>query len=306
MLHFKRFQFDGETRKISHEISGSTTLRVGSESYALCGVLVHESLSATSGHYYCDVVCSPHEETALAYKCNDALCSSLRGEALDSDFKVAYMHIYELVTGKEDTPVAKTAGSDIDNGWATRTAATAAENQQKTSGLQADVDVRRKLKAWVEEAERIRPIAPARRSKEEKRAFRWLEKTIKKVIENNPDAEELVLSAAKAEQRGGRLLQATSDEQQRSGRLQATVEEQGHPAGEELKEKYPDMDTESHCKAETGAEIIGADMKGRCEAKKHFEREKGRSDREGEGESGWLAGGFGVNTDNLSAMDKVS
>ena len=37
MLHFNRFLFDGGTKKISHGISGSTTLRIGSHVYTLTG-----------------------------------------------------------------------------------------------------------------------------------------------------------------------------------------------------------------------------------------------------------------------------
>ena len=78
MVHFVRFRwFDGARRKIPHEIGGSTTLRIGDHVYALTGVLVHKGSSATSGHYYCDVVCPPHEQTGLAYQCNDAEYPSL-------------------------------------------------------------------------------------------------------------------------------------------------------------------------------------------------------------------------------------
>ena len=75
MVHFIRF--DAARRKIPHEIGGSTTLRIGNRVYVLTGVLVHEGESATSGHYYCDVVCPPHEQTGLAYQCNDAAYPSL-------------------------------------------------------------------------------------------------------------------------------------------------------------------------------------------------------------------------------------
>ena len=255
MLHFNRFRFDGATKKILHEISGSTTLRIGSHVYTLTGVLVHESLSATSGHYYCDVVCAPHEQTGLAYRCNDTVCSRLIKDALDPDFKVAYMHIYELETGKEDIPVANTLQSDIGNRKVTTMAATAAENQPRRSGLQANVDQqgllaaseeqrgielpdeeRKKLKEWVEEEERISFIDTAKRSKEQKRGLKWLQRRIKQVKDTYPDAEEPGLSATNVEQQGVRGLQAnveergllaTSDEQQRRGGLQVNVEERG-------------------------------------------------------------------------------
>ena len=64
MVHFVRF--DAARRKIPHEIGGSTTLRIGDRVYVLTGVLVHEGTSATSGHYYCDAVCPPYEQTGLA------------------------------------------------------------------------------------------------------------------------------------------------------------------------------------------------------------------------------------------------
>ena len=143
MVHFVRFEFDGTGRKISHEISGSTILRIGDRVYALTGVLVHNG-SPTSGHYYCDVVCPPHEQTGLAYQCNDAVYPSLIEEELGPDFKVAYMHIYELVTGDEATPIANTLGSDTRKRKSgekmTMTAANIAEKQQRRSGLQANVE----------------------------------------------------------------------------------------------------------------------------------------------------------------------
>ena len=236
MVHFVRF--DAARRKIPHEIGGSTTLRIGDRVYVLTGVLVHEGTSATSGHYYCDVVCPPHEQTGLAYQCNDAAFPSLIEEELSNDFKVAYMHIYELETGNEAAPIANTLGSDTRKRKSgeklTTVAATTTEKQQRRSGLQANVEgqglpatseeqpiseeeERRRIKTWVEEEERIRNIEAAERSKEEKRGLKWLQKRIKKVKDSYIDAEE-------------QGLPATNMEQQRMGGLQADVEEQGLPA----------------------------------------------------------------------------
>ena len=140
MVHFVRF--DGARRKIPHEIGGSTTLRIGDHVYALTGVLVHKGPSATSGHYYCDVVCPPHEQTGLAYQCNDIAYPSLIEEELGPDFMAAYMHIYELETGKEAIPAVNTLESDTRKRKSgeklTVTAATTAEKQQRRSGLQAN------------------------------------------------------------------------------------------------------------------------------------------------------------------------
>ena len=170
MLQFIRF--DAARRKIPNEIGGSTTLRIGDHVYVLTGVLVHEGTSVTSGHYYCDVVCPPHEQTGLAYQCNDTEYPSLIEEELGDDFKVAYMHIYELETGNEAAPIANTLGSDTRKRKSGEkliaTAATTAQKQQRRSGLQANVEgqglparseeqpiskeeERRRLKAWVEE-----------------------------------------------------------------------------------------------------------------------------------------------------------
>ena len=214
MVHFVRFEFDGTGRKISHEIGGSTTLRIGDRVYALTGVLVHNG-SPNSGHYYCDVVCPPHEQTGLAYQCNDAAYPSIIEEELSDDFKVAYMHIYELETGNEATPVVNTLESDTRKRKSgeklTVTAATATEKQQRRSGLQAneegqglpaagdeqqrgrglpaseEEEERRRLKSWVEEEERIRSIETAERSKEEKRGLKWLQKKINEVKDNYPE-----------------------------------------------------------------------------------------------------------------------
>ena len=140
MVHFIRF--DAARRKIPHEIGGSTTLRIGNRVYVLTGVLVHEGESATSGHYYCNVVCPPHEQTGLAYQCNDAAYPSLIEEELSDDFKVAYMHIYELETGNEAAPIANTLGSDTRKRKSGEKlppqAINQAEKQQRMSGLQAN------------------------------------------------------------------------------------------------------------------------------------------------------------------------
>ena len=145
MVHFVRFRwFDGARRKIPHEIGGSTTLRIGDRVYVLTGVLVHEGTSATSGHYYCDAVCPPYEQTGLAYKCNDAVFPSLIEDELADDFKVAYMHIYELKTGNEAAPIANTLGSDTRKRKSGEKLppqpANQAEKQQRRSGLQANVE----------------------------------------------------------------------------------------------------------------------------------------------------------------------
>ena len=242
MVHFVRF--DGARRKIPHEIGGSTTLRFGDHVYALTGVLVHTGPSATSGHYYCDVVCPPHEQTGLAYRCNDAEYPSLIEEELGPDYMAAYMHIYELETGSEAAPAINTLESDTRKRKSgeklTVTAATATEKQQRRSGLQAneegqglpaagdeqqrgrglpasEEEERRRLKSWVEEDERIRSIATAERSKEEKRGLKWMQKKINEVKENHPEEQG---------------LQATSDEQQRGRGLQANNQEgNGTPIG---------------------------------------------------------------------------
>ena len=249
MVHFIRF--DAARRKIPHEIGGSTTLRIGNRVYVLTGVLVHEGESATSGHYYCDVVCPPHEQTGLAYQCNDAAYPSLIEEELSDDFKVAYMHIYELETGNEAAPIANTLGSDTRKRKSGENLTTA-EKQQRRSGLQANEEghglpatseeepiseekERRNLKTWVEEEERIRNIKVAERSKEEKRGLKWLQKMINKVKDGYPDAE--VQRLVEQQRTGG--LQAnskkgdgtpignctgsisTSEEQQRRGGLPA-------------------------------------------------------------------------------------
>ena len=258
MVHFIRF--DAARRKIPHEIGGSTTLRIGNRVYVLTGVLVHEGESATSGHYYCDVVCPPHEQTGLAYQCNDAAYPSLIEEELGDDFRVAYMHIYELETGNEAAPIANTLGSDTRKRKSGENLTTA-EKQRRRSGLQANEEghglpatseeepiseekERRNLKTWVEEEERIRNIKVAERSKEEKRGLKWLQKRINKVKDRYPDAE--VQRLVEQQRTGG--LQAnskkgdgtpignctgsisTSEEQQRRGGLPANVEEQGLPA----------------------------------------------------------------------------
>ena len=258
MVHFIRF--DAARRKIPHEIGGSTTLRIGNRVYVLTGVLVHEGESATSGHYYCDVVCPPHEQTGLAYQCNDAAYPSLIEEELGDDFRVAYMHIYELETGNEAAPIANTLGSDTRKRKSGENLTTA-EKQQRRSGLQANEEghglpatseeepiseekERRNLKTWVEEEERIRKIKVAERSKEEKRGLKWLQKKINKVKDRYPDAE--VQRLVEQQRTGG--LQAnskkgdgtpignctgsisTSEEQQRRGGLPANVEEQELPA----------------------------------------------------------------------------
>ncbi len=143
MVHFVRFRwFDGARRKIPHEIGGSATLRIGDRVYVLTGVLVHEGTSATSGHYYCDAVCPPYEQTGLAFQCNDAVYPSLIEDELGNDFKVAYMHIYELKTGNEAAPIANTLGSDTRKRKSGEKlppqAANQAEKQQRRSGLQAN------------------------------------------------------------------------------------------------------------------------------------------------------------------------
>ena len=234
---------------------------------------MHESPSAISGHYHCDVVSSPHEQTGLAYKCDDTVCSRLGKEALDPDINFAYMHIYELVPGNEDVPVANTIG----NRKVTTMAVTAAENQPKRQrGLLAASD--EQFNAWVEQAEKILCRDPAERSKDERRALKWLQKMIKKVKENYPDAEEPGLSAGNAEQQqGGRGLrqrrgglQAANAEQRRGRRLPASGEPQNgklicrgsDPSKvescteeDEGRKRLEEQPTKSHCAVQEGARV---------------------------------------------------
>ena len=208
---------------------------------------MHESPSAISGHYHCDVVSSPHEQTGLAYKCDDTVCSRLGKEALDPDINFAYMHIYELVPGNEDVPVANTIG----NRKVTTMAVTAAENQPKRQrGLLAASD--EQFNAWVEQAEKILCTDPAERSKDERRALKWLQKMIKKVKENYPDAEEPGLSAGNAEQQqggrepqNGKLICRGSD----PSKVESCTEE------DEGRKRLEEQPTKSHCAVQDGARV---------------------------------------------------
>ena len=208
MVHFVRF--DGARRKIPHEIGGSTTLRIGDHVYALTGVLVHKGPSATSGHYYCDVVCPPHEQTGLAYQCNDTEYPSLIEEELGPDYMAAYMHIYELDTGSEATPVVNTLESDTRKRKSgeklTMTTASTTEKQQRRSGLQANLE-EQGLPATSDEQQRGRGLQA-----------------------NSEKGNGTLIG-------NGRGSIATSSEQQRGRGLQANVEEQGLPATSEEQQR---------------------------------------------------------------------
>ena len=254
MVHFVRFEFDGTGRKISHEIGGSTTLRIGDRVYALTGVLVHNG-SPTSGHYYCDVVCPPHEQTGLAYQCNDAVYPSLIEEELGPDFKVAYMHIYELVTGDEAAPVANTLGSDTRKRKSgekmTMTAATTAEKQQRRSGLQANVE-EQGLPATNVEQQRGRGL-PAN---EEARNG--------KLIGNCRGSIPSTVESCTEEDEGRRRLKGWVEEKRKIHSMkpaERSKEEEKRAAGltkkiKAVKDNYPDIDTSMPSKAKTGAERI--------------------------------------------------
>ena len=252
MVHFVRFKFDGTGRKITHEISGSTTLRIGDRVYALTGVLVHNG-SPTSGHYYCDVVCPPHEQTGLAYQCNDAVYPSLIEEELGPDFKVAYMHIYELVTGDEAAPVANTLGSDTRKRKSgekmTMTAATIAEKQQRRSGLQANA-AEQGLPATNVEQQRGSGL-PANEDARNGKLIGNCRGSIPSTVESCTEEDE-----------GRRRLKGWVEEKRRIHSIkpaERSKEEEKRAAGltkniKAVKDNYPDIDTSMPSKAKTGAE----------------------------------------------------
>ena len=278
MVHFVRFEFDGTGRKISHEIGGSTTLRIKDCVYALTGVLVHNG-SPTSGHYYCDVVCPPHEQTGLAYQCNDAVYPSLIEEELGPDFKVAYMHIYELVTGDEAAPVANTLGSDTRKRRSgekmTMTAATTAEKQQRRSGLQVNVE-EQGLPATNVEQQRGRGL-PAN---EEARNG--------KLIGNCRGSIPSTVESCTEEDEGWRRLKGWVEEKRRIHSMKPAErsKEKERRAKwltakiKEVKDDYPDIDTTMPSKAKAGAERKVTHRGGQSEAEKENVKVKDRTRKE--------------------------
>ena len=278
MVHFVRFKFDGTGRKITHEIGGSTTLRIRDRVYALTGVLVHNG-SPTSGHYYCDVVCPPHEQTGLAYQCNDAVYPSLIEEELGPDFKVAYMHIYELVTGDEAAPVANTLGSDTRKRRSgekmTMTAATTAEKQQRRSGLQVNGE-EQGLPATNVEQQRGRGL-PAN---EEARNG--------KLIGNCRGSIPSTVESCTEEDEGRRRLEGWVEEKRRIHSMkpaERSKEKETRAAWltkkiKAVKDNYPDIDTTMPSKAKAGAERNVRYRGGQSEMEKENVKAKDRTRKE--------------------------
>ena len=282
MVHFIRF--DAARRKIPHEIGGSTTLRIGDHVYVLTGVLVHEGTSVTSGHYYCDVVCPPHEQTGLAYQCNDTEYPSLIEEELGDDFKVAYMHIYELETGNEAAPLANTLGSDTRKRKSGEKLTTA-EKQRRSSGLQANEE-EQGLPATSDEQQRNGGLQA--NTAEQGLPAANLEQQRGRGLQANDDARNgkligncrgsipSTVESCTEEDEGRRRLKGWVEEKKRIHSMSPadrSKEEEKRAALLTKKIKgakgdYPDIDTRMPSKAKTGAERNRTYLGGQSEEEK--------------------------------------